>query len=64
MELYQHGVNLGGGVHSGQSPIIAAVEDDSQLLVEVALVEQTLNAHLTHESIRRFEAESDLLPAP
>ena len=63
VEVPQHLIDLAGCQQVGKSETTLITEDKGQLLVEAALIKQTLDAHFTHEAIRGLQPQPQLPPA-
>ena len=63
VEVPQHLIDLAGCKQVGKSETTLIAEDQGQLLVEAALIKQTLDAHFTHEAIRGLQPQPQLPPA-
>ena len=63
VELLQHIIDLIRCVKLANRQVISRIKDLVELSVQIPLVKQTLDTHLTHKLDSRLDTDSDLLPA-
>ena len=65
MELFKHVVYLSRCQYLSESQAVVVIltENFGNFMVEVALIEETLDAHLAHKAICWLHTQSDLSPA-